>query len=335
MYMQRFTKLFVAATMVVATTAAVLVGCKKEKDENFTEQETSVSQNETNLDEYLLGFKKKLQNATKGSEFISWKDAEWNLCALLNFDFDDANYATDVLHEDTLHTRLSSINNGEIDLANLAATYNNVFNQVLDAYNALDIENKSVFSVQCRFYETDEKDNDVDVETIVTTRGFSGNKLQINFGENDYWRTPDRAGRCDGTPGPGAFQLIGKVATNRLMLRNWDIACADGRCVVFDTTLWEGFHTSGSGSPVCPESPVGGHSLYVNHHVYDTCLGPECLSFFCDKSIETGEQHIGYHQIIKGYRSRLIGNNENNDWGEQVLEIMYCNYYCSDEPVQY
>lgn len=333
--MKKFSKYFVAVAILVASTAAVLVGCKKEKDMNSSNQGTSVSQIENSMDECLLGFKNKLKSATKGSEYLSLKDAEWNLGALLNFDFDDANYATDVLHEDTLHTRLSSINNGEIDLTDLAATYNNIFNQVLDAYNALDIENKSVFSVQCRFSESDAKNNDVNVETIVTTRGFSGNKLQINFGENDYWRTPNRAGRCDGTPGPGAFQMIGKVATNRLMLHNWDIACADGRCVVFDSTLWVGFHISGSGSPVCPGSLVGGHSLYVNHHVYDTCLGPECLSFFCDKSIEISEQHIGYHQIIRGYKSWLTGNYEDDDCGEQVLEIMYCNYYCSDEPVQY
>ena len=82
--------------MAMATIASVVaVSCKKEKQEPSSNNTKQAVQSADNMDEYLISFKKKLLSAEKGGETISLEQAQRDLGNLLNFDFGDANYATD------------------------------------------------------------------------------------------------------------------------------------------------------------------------------------------------------------------------------------------------
>ena len=102
----------------------------EKKDDNLTEQETSVSQIEANMDEYLLGFKKKLQDATKGSDCITLEQAQTDFGNLLNFDFGDANYETNVYQYDTINIKLE-VSQNQIDLSQLALIYKEAVQNIL------------------------------------------------------------------------------------------------------------------------------------------------------------------------------------------------------------
>ena len=186
------------ATLLVAATAMVaVVSRKKEKhDQNANDSELIV-QTADNMDEYLMTFKKKLLSAEKGGETISLEQAERDLGNLLNFDFGDANYATDVFQADTMHANLTLTGDGQVDLSQLAVTYNNAIDEILKAYHNVNIPEKSIYAISCKFNETESKDGEAEnVEIVVITRGFMG--LPLDLMDTLDWRPKNRAGSCDG-----------------------------------------------------------------------------------------------------------------------------------------
>ena len=89
-------------------------------------------------------------SAEKGGETITLEQAERDLGNLLNFDFGDANYATNVLHYDTVYSKLSSTN-GQVDYSHLACTYQDLFSQVIDTYLQVNLPEKNVYAISCDF----------------------------------------------------------------------------------------------------------------------------------------------------------------------------------------
>ena len=148
--------LFIATLLVVAATTVAVVSCKKEKQDQLLNNDVQAVESADNMDEYLMAFKKKLLTAEKGGETISLEQAERDLGNLLNFDFGDANYATNVLHYDTVLSKLS-LSNGQVDLSQLACTYQDLFNQVKDAYHQVNLPEKSVYSISCIFNSDNNK----------------------------------------------------------------------------------------------------------------------------------------------------------------------------------
>lgn len=188
--------IFIATFMVIVATAVAVVSCKKERhDQNANGSEQTV-QTADNMDEYLMAFKKKLLSAEKGGETISLEQAERDLGNLLNFDFGDANYATDVFHSDTLRFKLN-MTNGLVDLSQLAQTYNDALEGIISTYHNLDLPEKSVYGISCKFNETESKDGDLrDVEIVVISRGFIG--IPIFSHDTLDWKPMNNAGTCDG-----------------------------------------------------------------------------------------------------------------------------------------
>lgn len=88
---------FAIFAMAVATIVlAAFVSCKKDSEPKTSESKTSeMSASDSNMDEYLISFKKKLLSAQKAEETISLEQAQRDLGNLLNFDFGDANFVTD------------------------------------------------------------------------------------------------------------------------------------------------------------------------------------------------------------------------------------------------
>ena len=222
--------------MVVATlVSVVVVSCKKEDNESkMSDNKTSeMSASDTNMDEYLISFKNKLLSAQKGDKTISLEQAERDLGNLLNFDFGDANYATNICHHDTLHTSVD-VADGMVDLSELAVTYSEAKELITKAFEMADVPEKSVYTIACSVQD------DGNVELILTTRGLDVseramqvNSLKTSFDTTDCWSVFFSRGRCDGTDmGYDHVQILQLVYHNNLPISG----CENGTVYYTDVT---------------------------------------------------------------------------------------------------
>ena len=185
---------------MVAVTTITIVSCQKDKQTGKENGRSILSENEKtdNMDEYLLSFKDKLLNATKDGETIGVEQALLDMGNLLNFDFGDANNATNIFLFDTLYAQLP-LTNGMVYLSDLATTYNNAFTQILNSYRALDLPDKSVYAISCNLDETGDNNNTEKVCFIVKYRGFARNDIFGTFNGHDTlsWHPTYWGGSCD------------------------------------------------------------------------------------------------------------------------------------------
>lgn len=186
-------KFLAAIVLLVAVIVSVaVVSCKKEKQDPSLNNGEQTVQAADNMDEYLIAFKKKLLSAEKDGETITLEQAECDLGNLLNFDFGDANYATNVFHYDTIHTQLV-LNDGQVDLSQLAVSYLSAKDLLRQAYHQIDLPEKSVYTISCTI-DNSSKDETADVEIVLTTRAYE----ESNEEHTNDWRAGNLAGRCDG-----------------------------------------------------------------------------------------------------------------------------------------
>lgn len=73
----KYKSYIISAILLAATTAAIFVGCKKEKENKVAQNgnEEIVVSKEDDMSAYLRQFKKKMQSAAKGDETLSMEDA--------------------------------------------------------------------------------------------------------------------------------------------------------------------------------------------------------------------------------------------------------------------
>lgn len=262
-------KLIIAiiALAIVATTVAV-VSCKKEKQEQTLNKVEQSAQHADNMDEYLISFKNKLLSAQKGEETISLEQAQRDLGNLLNFDFGDANYPTTVFHHDTLFTNITLTNDGQVDLSQLAATYLNLRNQVQNAFNQVNLPEKTVYSISCIF-DNNSKNNETQVTLVLTTRAFEETTTN-----SDDWRAGNRAGKCDGTLvgfWGAPEQIVSMLCSN---LGNW--SCINGR--VYFTEEGQCYIESNEPEMSDPNSPSYHRLFYIHDPTGQLNLKNTCLS---------------------------------------------------------
>lgn len=266
--------LLIATLLVVVAATVAVVSCKKEKQGQISNNNEQIVQDVGNMDEYLISFKKKLLSAQKGDETISLEQAQRDLGNLLNFDFGDANYATDVFQHDTLYTKLS-LTNGEVDLSQLADTYKETISKVLNVYENIDIPEKSIYVIVCNFNEVESKDGDYeDVEIIIVTRGYTG---VSDYPHNTYdWRPTNRGGTCDGL-------LVGvyggpEVMTDWLNYTIEPLACINGGRLYYtnvDISIKLGSDTED------PDNP-GTYKIYYSTYPYqnNVCISHAIMEYY-------------------------------------------------------
>jgi hypothetical protein len=227
--------IFAAILLAVATTITI-VSCKKDKQEEKVTKNVNLTENEQeeNMDEYLLSLKQKMLSAQKGDETISLEQARHDLCDLLNFDFGDANYATDVFQNDTIYVKLA-LSNGMVDLSQLAITYKKALEQIMTSYKAMNLPEKSVNVIFCEYDDRGDKDgNNEEMRIVINYRGFTGG--QSNMHDTLRWRP----GRIDGCcSDPSIFH--GGAITMQHWLRDAypPFSCANGGRLYFtDEAYW-------------------------------------------------------------------------------------------------
>ena len=222
---KRKTILAISVIAVATIVSVAVVSCKKEKQDTASSNKTEqIVPSVNNMDEYLISFKNKLLSAQKGDEIISLEQAQHDLSNLLNFDFGDVNYATNVFVEDTLYSKLK-LTNGQVDLSQLAVTYKSVVESVSNVYKETVLPEKSVYSIICSIANSTAKDEIVDVEIILTLRGYS---QDANIRDSyEYWRPQYLGGTCDGhlVGYCGGAKLVESWLNNQILLPE----CLNGR----------------------------------------------------------------------------------------------------------
>ncbi len=248
---------FAIIVMAIGAIAVAVVSCKKEKQEQTTNKMEQSAQSSENTDEYLISFKEKLLSAQKGDESITIEQAQLDLGNLLNFDFGDANYASNVYEYDTLYIALET--NGEsVDLLQLAKAYNEAFAAIVKAYRKVDLPEKSVYCIICNIVETSSKDGDSDnVEVIVVYRGYDDNASSEDV---EGWRPKNKGGTCSG-------ELIGiwgapEVVASMLNNNAGEYFCANGSRIYF-TEIYPSYTNPISFDLSDPNSPCG-YRLYLS-----------------------------------------------------------------------
>lgn len=325
----------ITALAILATTVAV-VSCKKEQQEQKSNNVKQSEQYSNDMDEYLLSFKDKLLSAEKGGELISLEQAQRDLGNLLNFDFGDANYPTDVYHVDTIHAKLV-LTQGQVDLSQLAITYNETFNSILDTYHGIDLPEKSISSISCSFNELETKDGEMkDTEIVVVTRGFAGDShIPSNNHDTLDWHPGNFAGTCDG-------QFIGVYGAPEI-IENWirgsqgTLSCPNGGRIYF--TDVNHFYIYGFNS----YDPITGEFLiYTSFSTnQDTvCISHEKMEYYYNNILNIyhqqsfGTHYINYIRIQnKHYLNEYIQHlNEYRNIYSWYITIRHGKPYCSDIP---
>ena len=278
--MKKSNSIIAIICLTIVATAVAFVSCKKEKQEEKTYNVEQSVQNSDNMDEYLISFKKRLLSAQKGEETISLEQAQRDLGNLLNFDFGDANYATTVFQHDTLFTSITLTNDGQVDLSQLAATYLSLRNQVQNAFNQVNLPEKTVYSISC-ILDNNSKNNETQVTTVLTTRAFE--EITIN---PDDWRAGNKAGKCDGTLVGfwGAPEQI--VSMLRSNMGNW--ACVNGR--VYFTDPGQCYIEANEPEMIDSNSPSY-HRLFYRYdptgqlNLQNTCLPSTELQYYYNQAV--------------------------------------------------
>lgn len=290
-------KLFFAIlVMAVVTFASVaVVSCKKDNENNTEKKSASADP----MNEYLASFKEKLLSAQKGEETLSLEQAQRDLGNLLNYDFGDANYPTNLFHYDTIHTNLVVTDN-QVDLAQLSLTYKISHDLIEKAYEQVNLSEKSVYTIHCTFGSEIKNDNTVDVQIVLTTRGLnfspksmsSVSPLKSSIDGTDCWHVWFDLGRCDSTDiGYDHVDILELVYNNNTPT----LTCVNGSVYYTDINM-ESFKAT--------SYPESGTSSYLLWTGYPSNLRTETVD-----PLKMSYYYENLRDIIKS-RMELLYDNE-------------------------
>ena len=271
---------FYAICVMVLATIVAVVSCKKDKQEETTEKCEQCAQATDNMDEYLISFKKKLLSAEKGGETISLEQAERDLGNLLNFDFGDANHATDEFRYDTIRAKVS-VDGEHVSCSDLATAYQSLFEGISGAFGVIDLPEKSVHSISCTIGKS-ERSNEAEIETVLVTRAYRGETAFDSLG----WRAGNKAGRCDGYA--AGFHGAPEHLENRLHRNMGTVGCPFGGRVYY-TDETNCYKDANEQDMVDPTMPYG-HKMFY-------CYDAVGLTNFDNLCISSGALDMYYNSI--------------------------------------
>lgn len=280
----------ILAVVAAAFVSAIVVSCKKEKQEQVTSNLEQGVQSSENIDEYLISFKKRMLSATKGGESISLEQAQRDFGNLLNFDFGDANYETNMYQYDTIKIKVSIAQN-QIELSQLALAYNEAVKSIIETYHENNMPEKSIYCILCNFNEMQSKDGDNDgLEIVVVTRGYDNSATPVNNHDSFDWRPRNYAGTCDGQNiGTGAPEII----TQWIYQSREAIACSNGVRIYFtDVDHWDTY------GYLHYDSVAGRFRIYTS---FNTDQNSICIPH--------DEMEYYYSQILSLYHQQPFGNH--------------------------
>lgn len=152
--------------LVVATLFVAVVSCKKETPEatlNNNEEKVAFSpENITDMNAYLKGFKRQMQESKDG-ETMSLEAAAWHLSSLANYDFANANVSYTDIRFDTVYGHVNVVD-GKVSLSDMNIAYASISSDIASLEQNLGLDNQHF-----RFIGTDIMDDGTVVMAITST----------------------------------------------------------------------------------------------------------------------------------------------------------------------
>lgn len=220
--MKRFTKTLVAAIMVVATCAAILVGCKKEES---TQMKSDVAQTEQNMSpeeqkvlDFLADYDAMKRGVKADGETVTPEQARWQWETTLNYCHGyPLSYLTN-LRVDTVSIAMPKADlEGNIAYEDYLATYGKIVDAIREAYKAIDIEEKTLQFVMMSLDDDMAKDGD-SVRVVLNTGSRTTDPVIPDPVPSDWYGIPFFEDECY------IWGLVENSAIDRLQLhvRNYD-----------------------------------------------------------------------------------------------------------------
>lgn len=138
--------LLLIATIAIAILAATAVSCKKDKQDEPTNNERSNFGTSTftppqvdDMNTYLKDFKLRMES--RGDELMNIDEAAWHLSCLANHDFCNVNVEYNDIRFDTLYCQVE-LTDGQVSLQDLSAVYSDISHTIEAFDRSLFLENK-------------------------------------------------------------------------------------------------------------------------------------------------------------------------------------------------
>lgn len=163
----------------------------------------------SDMDKYLLDFRKHMDNTFKSGELLELEYARWHLSAMLNFSYADAKSDYDLLPSDTIILKLQLVD-GQIKMKDLSNIFYEISSFLHVKFNEIEAEEKTLIFISVGII--DQTDQEVELMAVSTMGYNSGLSWGYPFSEGHWWHWGFELGRCGDYEGLN----IGSDAAKRL-----------------------------------------------------------------------------------------------------------------------
>ncbi len=264
----------------------LLFSCEKD----MQEAQTAAAQIEphmlSEMDQYLLEFKQKIDNPMKSGELLSLEEARWHLSATLNFSYADAKMDFELLPADTAFISIPLIN-GQVGMEDFANAFFEITAFLSERYQEIEASEKTLNLVSVSL--TDQSDDEAELMAVSMMGYNSDLSWGYPFSEGHWWYWGWGKGRC----GPYEGQNIGSDAAKRLTFAANITVPVPGPGRVYWTDdiniiIIADYHPD-------PNSPCG-YKLFLSDIPIDEedpnyqhpCLSPDDMNYYFPNIIDFG-----------------------------------------------
>lgn len=200
--MTRTIKTFFAATIVVAATAAILIGCKKNKFDNAIAEQRNDKEAIALIEKInkFLMQNEEYKAGRKSDERISMDEARLSLDLAINYEYSQHNVRSENNMLDTLSVpAFHPDQNGNVLLDDVLVAYNEFGEKISEYRDKFPNDNNILSYFMIKFPDESKGGNDIE---IIFDRGVpASDSVDVYpgpFGDNDDWYCGDHRGRCNG-----------------------------------------------------------------------------------------------------------------------------------------
>lgn len=197
--MKKQIRIFAVATIVVVTAAAVLVACKKEKDETNVEntlKAQAICSTEQKVTDFLTDLDSRKQGVKVEDKTMCLEDARWLWETTLNYQHGFSHILTTNVRLDTVSILLPKVDErGLLKYSDVIETYGNIVTAIRDKYKTIELENKTLQFVMMSIGDGATKDNDDEIVVVMNT----GSETSYDDNEIDdepWYGVPFTDGTC-------------------------------------------------------------------------------------------------------------------------------------------
>lgn len=288
--------------IVLSLFLLITFSCKKAWQETENNKPENAVLALSDMDKYLLDFRKQMDNTFKSGELLEPEDARWHLSAMLNFSYADAKSDYELLPSDTIILKLQLVD-GQIKMQDFSNTFYEISSFLHVKYTEIEFEDKTLIFISVGI--TGQTDQEVELMAVSTMGYNSGLSWGYPFSEGHWWYWGFELGRCGDYEGLN----IGSDAAKRLTFAaNITVPLpGPGRVYWTDEYIAEVY----AGDYPDELSPSG-FKLFLSHIPIDyfdpnyqpPCLSPIDLNYYFNNILEfgiimkpQGLFFIGYHVI--------------------------------------